>query len=215
MKRSLILCLLLVFIAVASNGVCATYDNLVENGGFESFDGSGPGSWSVYKKIPGWTATSGSGIEVEKSGVVVASKSGDYHVELDSHNNSSMTQSVTLGEGDYELSFWYQPRTPTVGDNTIVYSVAGLFTDSMLDIRNSQTGWEKVTQAFSVETAKNYDLTFAAGGLSNSLGGFIDDVSLTAVRSSNPTATPIPSSLGLLLSGVAGFAVLRRKKVMN
>jgi hypothetical protein len=217
MKKCLTLCLLVAFLAVASNGVCAISDNYVVNGDFEVFENlqPGPASWTVFKSIPGWDSNIGGGIEIMPSGTAATSQSGRYHVELDSYSNSNMTQSLLLSEGSYELSFWYKPRTNTKNDNNIDFSLAGIFSDSIFDVSGSQANWKKVTKELSIGSDGSYDLAFVAGGKSNSLGGLIDNVSLTKVRSSNPIATPIPSSLALLLSGVAGFVVLKRKKAMN
>lgn len=54
-----------------------------------------------------------------------------------------------------------------------------------------------------VATAETMFLSFGATGLDNTLGGFIDNVSLTAV--------PEPGTLALFAIGAAGLLVGRRR----
>ncbi len=180
--------------------------NLIVNGDFETTDGriglvngkalnnlNSPGStWDVYDAIPGWTSSypTDAGIEIQYSGTVIQAHSGNHYVELDSHpgpnSNSDMTQSVFLNPGLYELSYFYSPRTNNNGDNGIEVLLSGLgllFTSD----GNSQ-GWVEQLVQFSIDVAGSYDLTFRAIGTENTLGGFLDDVSLHAV-------VPEPASL--------------------
>ena len=74
-------------------------------------------------------------------------------------------------------------------DNTISVYLAGVGEDlfsTLLGTINkttlTSTGWKMVSYFFTVDGMKNqYALTFRAEGTSNSLGGFIDDVSVAAV----------------------------------
>ncbi len=225
MRKYFTLCLLLTLMVVASNGVCATSDNLVINGDFEEFSGPAPTEWTVFKSLPGWSSGK-AGIEIQPSRTVVPAYSGSYYVELDtdprsgtSSTNSTMTQSLSLvNPGAYQLSFWYMPREKEKNangdDNGISYSVwndnyseAG----SISLFRTGNSVWSEVTMDFIIgaNDGTDFNLTFKAIGKENTRGGLIDNVSVRAI------ATPIPSSMALLLSGVVGFAVLRRKKAMK
>ncbi|MCP4118779.1 MAG: PEP-CTERM sorting domain-containing protein [Desulfobacteraceae bacterium] len=238
MKKSLTLCLLLVFMVVATNGLCANIDSpIVKNGDFETLgigNVLGDNQWKVYKNIPAWETLSGPGIEIQR-GTVADAKSGKNYVELDSNSNSSMSQTLFLAPGDYQLAFWYMPRV-TINEyknnndnaNGINFSIDNHEYDHDNDIESFNKEsyinrfyvdgmeWEKVTLDFAVseESGTDFDLTFGAYGKVNSKGGFVDNVSVTAVAPT-PTPTPIPSSLLLLFSGGAGCLVLRKKKVMN
>lgn len=178
--------------------------------------------WQVYQSFDNWNSTAGTGIEVQTSGTVVNAYDGNQYVELDSDpdrggipgaTNSSMTRTLlSLSAGSYELEWHYLPRTGTANDNIIsvfLDSTAVAIGGNMLGQENGTrppiNTWETIVYSFVVGTAGDYNLTFAAGGLSNEYGGFIDSVTLSAV--------PVPLSIVLLGSGLAflGAAGRRRK----
>src|SRR5690606_39171394 len=152
----------------------------------------------------------GPGIEVQRN-TVIAAQSGNQYVELDAHYNSSMYQEiggVTVG-GAYELSFWYHARTNNdYNDNGInVYwgdYLPGDVAVSIDGLRQVNTpGWIEQTVKL-VASAETMFLMFAATGYSNSLGGFVDNVSLTAV--------PEPGTLALFGLGLMGLVLARRQQ---
>lgn len=191
----------------ASAGFAAT----VQNGSFEDVSGlanSGlnHGNFGVYNTIPGWTTASGSGIELQNNATLgeADAQDGNWYVELDSHANSSMYQDITFAKaGVYALSFWYAPRTSTPNDNGITYSLGDLVWGQIDDVYPSS--WREVTSQFTVANAGDtLRLTFAADGTSNSLGGFIDNVSIAAV--------PLPASALLLMGAMAGLGGIARRR---
>lgn len=183
----------------------AGHATTVTNGSFED-NPLGSGGWDVYPGIPGWTVTSGSGIEIQSSGLLgFPAQDGSYYVELDSYNNSGISQSVSLSVGRYLLSFWYRPREGVTGTNGIDYSIAGLLATATIT-GVAPSDWIQVTAEFIVTTAGSYDLSFVASENSDSLGGLIDNVSIAAV--------PVPAGGLLLLGALGGLAALRRRKAI-
>lgn len=201
------------FFATAFIGILmsATANASLINGDFEADVGLSGTAWNIFGSIPGWTTYSGGGIEVQHNTIVPA-HSGNQYVELDSWNNSSMYQEVTglsLGE-TYELSFWYHTRT-NAGDNDNgiqVYWGESALGNLQLDIADliSSVSYEWINYSLNlVATTESMFLGFAASGLDNSLGGFIDSVSLEPVEVSEP------ASLALLFIGLLGLVIGRRR----
>ena len=226
MAKSMIVAALLVVLAAmpgsAATIINADFESTSSLVGFRNglqLNALTVGQWDVYTSIPGWATGSGPGIEVQY-GSVVPAHSGNFYVELDSHaavsgpSNSSMVQTLSLSPGSYLLDFWYHPRTNTPGDNTIIASMypAGspgtpLVTQTADGISSVIPGWTLYSVPLTVATSGNYNLSFAAAGLENTLGGFLDDIS---VNGSGPgPVIPEPSTyalvgLGLLAAGLAG-----------
>ena len=167
---------------------------------FENVDG-GP-SFGAYTNVgtaDGWT---GGEFGIELQNHVAgdpAPTGGNVFVELDSTANSSMFRTLSAA-GTYTLSFLYSAR-PTIAANSngidvllngnIIYSVTGA--------GGSATSWNAQTTTFAAPA--NSVLTFAATGISDSLGGYIDNIGVSA--------TPEPGTWALMIAGVgmAGAAL--------
>lgn len=197
----------------------AAGNNLVVNGSFEDVDSAAgiqlqpAGSWSVYDSLPGWTSTHG--IEVRNANVGTA-LDGQAFVELDAYQNSSISQTLATQAGaSYELSFWYAPRVLGVsaGDtNDIALRWNG---STLATLSGNSAGWQAFTYRV---TGLGHDvLSFDAVGRSDSLGGSLDAVSLTALPSlpslpSLPTA-PVPevSTWVMLAAGLLAIFLMNRQ----
>ncbi len=177
-------------------------------------------AWDVFNYLPGWQTSHGNGIELQKN-IVTRSQDGSHHVELDSHprraSNTTMTQtlnSLTVG-ADYLLEFYYKPRTNRKNDNGINVFWYDTSVDFSLDMdavlvadstRRLTRNWALQSVSFTAQ-AQSMNLSFAAFGKQNSLGGLIDNVSLEQV-----TAVPEPSMFLLFLTAITLLFVRQRKQ---
>ncbi|HOY23754.1 MAG TPA: DUF642 domain-containing protein [Cellvibrio sp.] len=201
-------------VALLLTGVASLANaNLIVNGSFEDNIVTNSSTWGVYNSINGWSTLSGAGIEIQRNTIVTA-QDGKQYVELDSHNNSSMFQQLTglsVGES-YLLSFWYHARTNNASNDNGIDVSWGTSAPGDLQlaianetVQSTNNMWVEKTLSLFADQSTMY-LTFAATGLNNSLGGFIDNVSLTKVAS-------VPESSGLVLFGLGlmGLIAVRRR----
>jgi hypothetical protein len=193
------------FCSAATN--MARADILI-NGDFES-PALATGSYAMFPSISGWTLTSGPDIEIQNN-VAGAPFNGQQFTELDSDGSSSIAQTVatTVGKA-YILTFAFSPRPGTpVADNVLGVSwnggqVAKLSADGSA---LPTTDWKKFSYKV-VATGTSSTLGFADLGTSNSLGTYLDNVTLNPV--------PEPASVaGFIVGGIAlGLLGLRRRMI--
>jgi len=183
--------------------------NLVVNGSFES-PAQATGTYGFYSTFPGPGILGWFTPEVEvRNNVVGAAQDGNNFVELDSHSNSWIGQSVATIIGQvYNLSFWYSPRAGVGADSNGI----SLYLDNDLEVSLTGNGinhtgnvWSNYSTTFTA-TSGSTSLLFAAVGNSDSLGGSLDNVSVTAV--------PEPETYAMLLGGLVlvGFGSRRRSE---
>jgi hypothetical protein len=158
--------------------------------------------YATLASADGWTGAAG-GIEVQTRNVAGRAFSGRNLVELDTAANSAM--SVDLGRGRYIVSYWYSPRPGVAADsNRIDVTAGGLFLDSITADGGRDTQWQQRTLEFITPGGP---LTFAAAGRSDSLGGYLDDISITMA------AVPELATWAMLIIGfgMVGVAARRRR----
>ncbi|WP_374652804.1 DUF5801 repeats-in-toxin domain-containing protein [Dongia sp.] len=165
-----------------------TCDNLLINGSFESPDVAN-GAYGIFGSIPGWYSTSGAGIEIQDH-AAGNPQDGQQLVELDSNNNSNMVQDVTTEDGNlYDLSVWYTPRVGNTATDGIEVWFDGKLIATLDGSGQTPGQWLKFTyQVQAGESDGTPDLSkleFRAVGSSDSLGGYIDNVSLCKVNTLN------------------------------
>ncbi len=184
-----------------STQVNAAGMNLVVNGSFENPDVPA-GSYNIYDTIQGWT-TAGAGVEI-RDNVVGTAYEGDQFAELDSNSNSSIFQNIanTVSGQSYLLSFAFSPR---IGQSSLTNGISafwnGVLVDSVTANGGSSNNW---TMFQYLVTGTGTDtLQFSAVGESDSLGGNLDSVSVSAV--------PLPAAAFLFAPALLGFMGLRRK----
>jgi hypothetical protein len=214
--------------AVLATLSTAAEASLIANGGFEALPtGSilSGRNWSVYTSLPGWQTAR---VEVQQ-GTIVAPLEGLRYIELDTSgfsSNSSILQdfATTIGT-EYRISFGYAPRPEVSSDsNTIAVSFGATgspaaVTTLLNGLSSSNIGtrvgpWRLFQFVYTATSTSSF-LRFAAQGRQDTLGGFIDAVSVVALRGTvdgNPAAVPVPAAAWLFASALIGMAGIARRK---
>jgi hypothetical protein len=167
--------------------------SLIINGSFETpdvspgIDNAPTGGWGVFSSIPGWTATTGNGLEIQDHVIGANNEAwlsydGDQLAEMDVYANSGMFQTVTTISGqEYNLSFAYSPRPALVLPSS---GVELYINDVLIDtiwtngVGLWNTVWAIGTYKFTA-TGTSSTIKFMATGISDGMGTLIDDVQLT------------------------------------
>ena len=211
-----------IFSMMALAAVSGTaHANLLSNGSFEVVDGSigvrngialnalsVGNQWDTYKVLPGgWNSDPLlRPVEVQNN-TVIAAQDGSKYIELESDpGNSSfsaISQSFTAAfAGNYLFQFYYAPRTSTPGDNLVNALVDNVTVTTKSGV--TPAGWTLVSVILGL-TAGTHSVGFnALGSIDNTLGGFVDNVSVSAV--------PLPPAALLLTSAIAGIGYIGRRR---
>ena len=169
-----------------------------------------PSGYAIIDSTGVWTKEAGtSGIEVQfdNTGGAPYDASSKVKVELDSNSNSGMYYTIQ-NAGVYTLSFLFSPR-PNVapGSNLIDLLVGNTVIGSYTGGSFPSTVWSQNTVQFTAQAGQK--LIFRAGGTSDSLGGYLDNIKLEQV-----SAVPEPATWMMMLFGfgLVGFSMRRRQK---
>ena len=175
---------------------------------FAEFDdlGGGPGAtFFDVASADGWTAGVGT-IEIQHNNVAGLAYSGSNLVELDSNSNSTMF--LNLAAGTYTVDYFYSPR-PNVSANSngITLSIGATLLDGVTAAGGGGTTWSQRSVTF---TTNGGPLTFAAVGTSDSLGGYLDNITVSTAG-----GVPEPASWALMICGfgLAGAALRNRARI--
>jgi hypothetical protein len=174
--------LLAVLVSAALFGLSgrpAAAANIVVNGSFED-TALDTNTWGVFGSIPGWTTAFGPGIEIQNN-VAGSPFDGGQHVELDSDESSGIYQDLTTVPGaGYILKFAFSPRPGTDSSDNILNVSWGGNLVATLSADGSQlddTSWQVFTYHLTA-AGSTTRLEFDDAGFSNSLGTYLDAVSV-------------------------------------
>lgn len=193
---------------LAMGAAHAAPTQLVVNGGFESTSLAN-GNWGNFGSVSGWQVVGGpgSGFEVRRNNAGTA-HGGNNFIELDTNGNTTIEQLFNglVAGASYDLSFWYSPR---IGQSASTNGLRAFWNGEALGgviTRNGGSANEWMVYRFDVTAGAGINsLRFASVGTNDSLGGNLDDVSLTA-------KLPEPSTGALLAGALGALAWSRRRK---
>ncbi len=169
---------LLLACAMALAGNSRADTNLIVNGSFEDPDIGW--SFGTFYNIPGWSATTGVGFEIQHS-CAGSPYDGAQLIELDSYSNATMLQTITVEPGtSYALRFFYSPR-PDVSQesNPVELWIDNVLIDTISGYCTGDTDWQ-LYQYQTTAMSTSMSVEFRGAGFSEGLGGYLDNVSLVA-----------------------------------
>ncbi len=188
MKRAPRNLLGLLFFCVCAGVPDIQAQELVANGSFEA-PIVATNTFAQLPSIPGWTVCAGPSIEVNAT-TGFTQYDGRQFVELDSTASSAICQNVpTQPNGLYVLRFAYSPR-PGVLDNRIdvVWDSQLLTQLDASGVGLEDTDWQEFV-FFVRASSSTTELRFSDAGVSDTVGGWIDGVSLQQFASPVPVAS--------------------------
>ncbi len=155
--------------------------NLIQNESFES-PALQHRSWKLLTSIPGWRTDNNYRIEIQNN---VAGKAfhGSQHIELDSNKNTCIRQKIpTMPGSTYQISFFYSARPGTKkNDSGITVKWNNKIMKQLAVPGKRLIEWNK--HAFNIESNDaSGTLEFCAAGKSNSLGAYLDMVSMIKIQ---------------------------------
>lgn len=200
------------------NDCVPTGPNMVTNGSFENPEPTdNGGTWQVYPDgtLTSWDVVSGSGLEIQENAVPGATaQDGNQLAELDSHvpgqPASAIEQKINTTPGQkYRLTFYHSPR-PNNGpstDNAIALSVlvtsnSGVLVNQTVGNPSSgaTTNWTLHTFDFTALDTQTTVRFTDAGSETDTLGGYLDDVSVVKLDCPTDTYSNTPGGTCTLWS---------------
>ena len=198
--------------------------NLLVNGSFETntYVGGSAGpysptygsssinnwSWSpTVSPFPGAVRLLDQAIDGSGANGGLAASDGNYAVSLEGAT-SWISQNVTLGAGQYQLSFDASRWINALAVNPIYASLNGVnfsFNGSTAAFSPDDGYFDYTSDVFTLATAGPYEFKIAAN---NPAGGYSGG---TAVDNVVLSVVPEPSTYALVLGGIATLLLIRRR----
>jgi hypothetical protein len=208
--------LLMKVLLAASVVACAATSNanLIVNGSFEDSDvGTNQWKWFTSANVNGWD---GSTIEIWDSLQNFDSYEGDQHAELNAHSNGGnvfsifQTFATTAGE-TYDVSFAYAARTNNGEQFSYAIDDGSSLIDSQLFNNNLVKQWTLFNTSFVATGALSKIVFTSVTPSTGTLGNFLDNVVVTPGDELSTSNVSAPASVALMLVGVFGLMLSRRK----
>ncbi len=168
--------------------------------------GPTPGNYIIYNNPPtptvaGWTVDTQLELQNNVAGAPAAN-GGEVFAELDADANSSIYR--IIAPGTYTLSYLYSPRPGVAFDsNNINVTLDGANISMISGLGGGATAWSTINSPVFTVTGAGV-LRISAGGVSDSLGGYIDNITLTAV--------PEPATWALFILGFGAIGATMRRR---
>lgn len=202
------------FVAIIASGTAlASPVNLITNGEFET-----PGGVTDYtifptNGVPGWSTT-GTGIELWQEGFLGSPTTGSdglatgQSLELNANNGSDMvfqlfTVPLGITSNSAVLSFDAWPRESALGTVSLVGSISGTILAPTAIAMNGSL-WTPNLFNVSVAAGEAITLYFQALGGNSAISPHVDQVAFMV-------DVPEPGTLALLVAGLMGLLVIRRR----
>jgi hypothetical protein len=150
--------------------------NLVRNPSFEDPGSPRSGFVGTFPSIPGWTETTGRGIEIQNRLFPPPANGGDQYVEMASDAPSSFYQDVPTEPGvRYRLSFRYSPHPNTAADVNPFDVTFGETTASVAPAASSEVNWKAMVLEITAQgPTTRLTFTDSAHDTDSGLGAFLD-----------------------------------------
>ncbi|MBP6912099.1 MAG: thrombospondin type 3 repeat-containing protein [Candidatus Pacebacteria bacterium] len=169
---------------------CGVGTEQMVNGGFETPVVTNANLWDIFTTgFDNWVAetmtTHLSELEFHRGYKGWTPKEGDQFVELDGYVSTRIYQDIaTVPGATYDLTYSFSPR-PKVVDNQLSVSVDGtqVATESGTGIALANTDWKDTVVPFTA-TGTTTRIAFKNTDASDSLGTFLDDVSVKCTKES-------------------------------
>jgi hypothetical protein len=150
--------------------------NLVRNPSFEDPGSPSSGFVGTFPSIPGWTETTGRGIEIQNRLFPPPTNGGNQYVEMASDAPSSFYQDVPTEPGvRYRLMFRYSPHPNTAADVNPFDVTFGETTASMAPAASSEVNWKVMVLEITAQgPTTRLTFTDSAHDADHGLGAFLD-----------------------------------------
>lgn len=199
---------LLSLLAAGWLSISASADVIFE----DNFDSEAAPGASIldYNSFGQWTVSEGTVDLISSGGFGISCAGGSGKcVDLDGSNNNAgvLTSSLlNLTAGNYALSFDISGNQRNGSSDSLLVTLSG-FVNEVFELAGGAP-WTSITRYFALDTANSGAIAFSLSGGDN-VGIILDNVVLQSIER---VEVPEPSSFMLLMLGLLGLVLARRKE---